>query len=214
MGFKLIDVSKWKRQEYFDYYLNQVPCTYSMTLNLDLTHLLMEIRRSDIKLYPTMIYLISTIVNQHEEFRTSMDSNKQVGVFDLLHPSYTVFNKTSQTFTNIWTSYEVLFSEFYELYLRDVKDYGEVEKFLAKPNVPANVFYISSIPWVNFTGFNLNLPKVTDDLLPIFTIGKYVEQNDKVWLPIAIQVHHAVCDGYHLCKFIHDLQDAMNNFNR
>lgn len=76
--------------------------------------------------------------------------------------------------------------------------------------MPPNVFTISSIPWVSFTGFNLNLPKATDYLLPIFTTGKYFQENGKTWLPIAIQVHHAVCDGYHLSRFVNELQKSIH----
>nr|AIA13592.1 Chloramphenicol_Acetyltransferase_CAT [uncultured bacterium] len=210
MKFKLIDTSKWDRKEFFNHYLNHVPCTYSMTLNLDLTILLKEIKKRDIKLYPTMIYLLSMIVNKHEEFRTAIDVNGNVGIFDFLHPCYTVLQKDSQKFTNIWTEFTSLFSEFYKQYLLDVQNYGEIKSFIAKPDMPLNTFNISSIPWISFTGFNLNLPKDTDYLLPIFTTGKYFEQNGKIWLPIAIQVHHAVCDGFHIARFVSELQEAMN----
>ena len=82
MHFKPIDISQWNRREYFEHYLNQVPCSYSMTLNLDLTELLKEIKKRDIKLYPTMIYLLSMVVNRHEEFRMAIDKDAGVGVFD------------------------------------------------------------------------------------------------------------------------------------
>lgn len=212
MEFKQIDISKWDRGEYFEYYFNQVPCTYSMTLNLDLTVLLHEIKRREIKLYPTIIYLLSVIVNRHEEFRTSIDKDDNIGVFDFLHPSYTIFQKEHATFTNVWTEYTSAFSVFYKQYLLDVEIYGKINRFMAKPNSPSNVFTISSIPWTNFTGFNLNLPTATRYLLPIFTTGKYFEQNGKIWLPIAIQVHHAVCDGFHIARFINELQEIMDNF--
>lgn len=213
MEFKLVDISKWSRKEYFDHYLNQVACTYSVTLNLDATILIEEIKRKNIKLYPVMIYLLCTIVNKHEEFRTSIDPDGNVGVFDLLHPSYTIFQKESETFTNIWTEYTPSFPEFYKQYLLDVRNYGEIKSFIAKPGMPVNVFNISSIPWINFTGFNLNLPKITDYLLPIFTTGKYFEQNGKIWLPMSIQAHHAVCDGFHVGRFVNELQEAMNIIN-
>jgi chloramphenicol O-acetyltransferase type A len=212
MNFKTLDVSQWKRREYFEYYLNQVPCTYSMTLNLDLTELLKEIKKRDIKLYPTMIYLLSMIVNKREEFRMAIERDSGVGVFDFLHPSYTIFQSASETFTNIWTEYNPLFPAFYKQYVSDVKNYGTTKSFMGKPDMPSNVFTISSIPWVSFTGFNLNLPKAADYLLPIFTTGKYFQENDKIWLPIAIQVHHAVCDGFHLARFVHELQEAMDTF--
>lgn len=210
MHFKHIDVTKWNRREYYEHYLHNIPCTYSMTLNLDLTALLTELKQRKLKLYPTMIFLLAKTVNKHDEFRTSIDENGQVGIFDKLHPSYTVLHKEGGTFTNIWTEYSPIFTEFYEKYVDDVNQYSATKSFMGKPKIPVNVFNISSIPWVSFTGFNLNLPKTTEYLLPIFTMGKYFTQNGKIELPIAIQAHHAVCDGLHLARFIQDLQVAMN----
>lgn len=106
--FKPIDVSQWSRKEYFEYYLNQVPCTYSITLNLDLSVLLKEIKKQDIKLYPTMIYLLSKIVNNHEEFRIVIDKKAGVVVFDILYPSYTIFQNDTETFTNMDRVYPFL----------------------------------------------------------------------------------------------------------
>lgn len=210
MSFKPIDISNWKRREHFEHYLNQVPCSYSMTLNLDLTELLKEIKKRKAKVYPTMIYLISRMVNSHEEFRTTVNKDLGVGIFDLLHPSYTIFQNSSETFTNIWTEYNQSFFEFCKQYEIDVNKYSATKGFTGKPNTPPNVFTISCIPWISFTGFNLILPKSADYLLPIFTIGKYFYENDKIWLPIAVQVHHAVCDGFHLGKFLNELQEAMS----
>lgn len=214
MHFKPIDVSQWSRREYFDHYLDQVPCTYNMTLNLDLTAILKEVKGRDLKLYPTMIYLLAMLVNRREEFRMAIDNDGRVGIYDFLHPSYTVFQKVGETFTNIWTEYNASFSEFYRQYESDVRDYADIKSFVGKPDAPPNIFNISSIPWVSFTGFNLNLPKSENYLLPIFTMGKYFHDNDRTWLPIAIQVHHAVCDGFHLARFVNELQDAMNAFDQ
>ena len=61
-----------------------------------------------------------------------------------------------------------------------------------------------------FEGFNLNLKKGYDYLLPIFTFGKYYEDGGKYYIPLSIQVHHAVCDGFHVCRFLDELQDLLN----
>ena len=49
-------------------------------------------------------------------------------------------------------------------------------------------------------------------LLPIFTMGKFFERSGKRLLPLAIQVHHAVCDGYHLGVFVEKLQGYIDQF--
>ena len=37
MEFRLIDLKRWKRKAYFTHYFESVPCTYSMTVKLDIT---------------------------------------------------------------------------------------------------------------------------------------------------------------------------------
>ncbi len=34
-------------------------------------------------------------------------------------------------------------------------------------------------------------------------------ENGKYLLPLAIQVHHAVCDGFHVCRFVNELQECL-----
>lgn len=46
---------------------------------------------------------------------------------------------------------------------------------------------------------------------PIFTMGKFEEEGGKILLPLAVQLHHAVCDGFHLCRLVNELQDLLEN---
>ena len=68
------------------------------------------------------------------------------------------------------------------------------------------------VPWVEFTGFNINVFDEGKFLLPIFTMGKFFERDGRRFLPLAIQVHHAVCDGYHLGVFVEKLQHYIDQF--
>ena len=51
MVFEKIDRSSWKRNEYFENYFTNIPCTYSMTVKLDIT----QIKKKRMKLYPAML---------------------------------------------------------------------------------------------------------------------------------------------------------------
>lgn len=42
-------------------------------------------------------------------------------------------------------------------------------------------------------------------------MGKYYKEDKKTILPLAIQVHHAVCDGFHICRFVNELQELINS---
>lgn len=207
MAFKIIDRENWSRKEYFEHYFSNVPCTYSMTTKLDIT----KIIESKKKLYPAMLYYLTTIVNRHVEFRIAFNKDNELGAYDEMLPCYTIFHKDTETFSNLWTVYCKDYEEFYKMYENDLRQYGNQKGMFGKPDVPDNCFTVSMIPWVSFEGFNLNLQKGYDYLLPIFTMGKYYEENGRILLPLAIQVHHAVCDGFYLCRFINELQELINS---
>lgn len=202
MNFKIINKETWDRKEYFEHYFSDVPCTYSMTVKLDIT----KIKNSNKKIYPTMLYFITKVVNNHSEFRTAFNMDGELGVFDEMIPCYTVFNQDTETFTNIWTEYSDDYDTFCKSYKKDIELFSSAKGMIAKPNLPTNHFPVSMIPWTTFEGFNLNLQKGYNYLLPIFTMGKYSEVNGQYLMPLAIQIHHAVCDGFHICRFVNELQ--------
>ncbi|ETI68483.1 type A chloramphenicol O-acetyltransferase [Neobacillus vireti] len=213
MKFNLIDRENWDRDQYFEYYLNE-KCTFSISANIDITALLEHLRNKGIKLYPSFIYMVSKIVNSHPEFRTCFNDERVLGYWDQMIPSYTIFHDDNKTFSCIWTEFSNEFSVFYENYQEDIKQYADVKGLFTKENEPKNSFPISSIPWVSFTGFNLNINNEGDFLLPIITGGKYFNLEDRTLLPISLQVHHAVCDGYHASTFLDELQHLANNCHK
>lgn len=155
MQFTKIDINNWTRKEYFDHYFGNTPCTYSMTVKLDIS----KLKKDGKKLYPTLLYGVTTILNRHEEFRTALDKNGQVGVFSEMLPCYTIFHKETETFSSIWTEFTADYTEFLQNYQKDIDAYGERKGMFAKPNPPENTFPVSMIPWTSFEGFNLNLKK-------------------------------------------------------
>lgn len=108
MGFEKIDRNSWKRNEYFEHYFTNVPCTYSMTVKLDIT----QIKEKRLKLYPAMLYYLATIVNRHSEFRTAINQAGELGIYDEMMPSYTIFHEDTETFSNLWTPYISDFEAF------------------------------------------------------------------------------------------------------
>lgn len=206
MTFRKIDRTAWPRNEVFEHYFSKIPCTYSLTTKLDITN----VRAKKLRLYPTMLHAITTVVNRHEEFRTAFNEAGELGVFSDMHPCYTVFHKESETFSNLWTEYTPDLKEFFRRYEADLAAYGDDPTFFAKPNLPKNSFTVSMLPWTTFDGFNLNLPKGSAYTLPIFTLGKFFLEGERTLLPVALQVHHAVCDGFHTCRFLNELQTLLD----
>lgn len=211
MNFKKIDMETWKRKEYYNFYKDVNPCTYSATVNIDITSFKKLLKIKDRKFYASFIYLITKTVNNFDEFRTNVNSNGILGIYDYLNPSYTIFHKESETFSSLYTMYDNDYEKFYKSFETDIKEYGNIEGMFPKGNIE-NCINISALNNLDFTSFSLNIKNNFDYLLPIFTIGKFKEVNEDLLLPLSIQVHHSVIDGFHLSRFYKQLQNNVNNF--
>lgn len=206
MNYTVIDLDAWPRRERYEHYMRAVPCTYSMTVKLDITSL----RRRGLRIYPAMLHLITGEVNRHEQFRMALRESGELVLYERMEPCYTVFHKETGTFSNLWTEYCEDYPLFLGRYEEDLRRYGQSEAFMAKPGLPENSFTVSMLPWASFEGFNLNTTDFTY-LIPIFTMGRFYTEGGRIHLPLAVQVHHAVCDGYHTCLFIDGLQNAIDS---
>ena len=205
MEIRLIDLENWERREYYEHFIKNVVCSYSVTVNIDITNL------KGHSLYPAMIWLLTKTVNDMPEFRTCL-TEEGPGIYDSMHPMYTVFNKEKKNFSGIWSYFSEDYSEFLENYQADVQRYSKSTRYAPKEGTPANSFNISMVPWLEFTAMNFNVYDEGKFLLPIFTMGKFFERDGKRYLPLAIQVHHAVCDGYHIGLFVEKLNEYIDRF--
>ena len=65
----------------------------------------------------------------------------------------------------------------------------------------------SSLSWMRFTAFHLDVAEGHRHYLPIFTLGRYAERDGRTLMPFAVQVHHAGADGFHVARLVDELQD-------
>lgn len=118
MNFQIIELDTWYRKSsYFDHYMNEAKCSFSITANVNVTNLLAVLKKKKIKLYPAFIYIVSRVIHSRPEFRTTFDDKGQLGYWEQMHPCYTIFHQDDQTFSALWTEYSDDFSQFYRQYL-------------------------------------------------------------------------------------------------
>ncbi len=175
-----VDLSRWARKEHFEVFQSFAQCTFSHTVQLDITGLLKNTKKFGWKFYPTIIFLLSQAVNRHAEFRMAMKDDELI-VWNEVHPSYTIFHNETETFSSLWSHYDGNILHFLDAYSADVARYGNNVAYWPKGESPENIFFVSAIPWVSFTSFDTNVAKMQNFFTSMFTLGKYVEQEGKYW---------------------------------
>ena len=141
--YTVVDLSRWARKEHFEAFQTFAQCTFSQTVQIDITILLKDIKTLGWKIYPTIIFLLAKIVNRHEEFRMSIKDNKLI-IWDDIHPCYTIFNDKAETFSSLWSHYDGNIHHFLKNYSEDVARYNNSISYLPKEESMENVFFVSA----------------------------------------------------------------------
>ena len=94
--YRKIDQSTWPRQDHYKYYTETLKVNYSMTARLDVTRLRAECDRLGVHFYAAFIWCTSNVVNRLPFMKMMTDEEGNPGVWDVVHPNYTIFHKEDQ----------------------------------------------------------------------------------------------------------------------
>ncbi|NRY59347.1 CatA-like O-acetyltransferase [Clostridium beijerinckii] len=212
MGFNVININTWARKECFNHFFNNAKCTYSITVNIDITNLYNYIKTNELRFYPTFTWVVSKVINSYEEFKMAFDEEGKLGFFDEIGPSYSVLNDETKVMSDLYTPFNNKFLSFYGDMENALNNYKQDANFTTK--FQNNFFIVSCLPWFDYTSFNVNNEGSSPFLFPMVTWGKFFEEGNKIIMPVTIQVHHAVADGYHCSLFFSDVKEISLNPER
>ncbi|WHH58604.1 CatA-like O-acetyltransferase [Petroclostridium sp. X23] len=210
--FNPIDLQTWPHGQMFYYFSKMAPTGYSLTVDLDVTMMKAALKNRKIKFFPAYLWLTTKMLNRQVEFKVAM-VDSVLGYWDVLTPLYATFHEDDKTISLMWTEYDDTFSFFYDSYLENQQQYSNHHGLLSQSDrlPPANSYTVSSLPWVGFKHFAFHSYENKPYYFPTIEAGKFIENNEKIMMPLSITVHHATTDGWHIKTFLADLQHDMNH---
>lgn len=199
-AFKTIDLETYPRSTTFNAFKDHDIPVINTTSLIDITHLKALSQESGISTFVLLSYCTGKVLNKIANFRQRI-VNEQLVEFAHIDPGYTVLLEDN-TFTFCDSQYTPELAEFARMTKRNI------EAVKLKPDLDMrdkdDMFFISSIPWFAFTSFSHPYMKRYASI-PIVTFGKFYNDADRTMVPVAIQAHHALVDGFHIGLFYQKL---------
>lgn len=209
MNYEIINTETWERGELFRFYIEKLRNVMSMTVDTDVTKLVSFVRAHGLKFYPAMMWAVSKAVNGREEFRYGWKDGDLVR-WDYVSPYYADFHREDGRFVKLVTEYSGDLSDFHARFLADRERYKDLRAFDLK-EIPPNTFDVSCLPWVRYRSFDIHVFDEGRYLAPVVTWGRFETENGKAVLPLSVNIHHAVADGWHLSRFFADVQEIISD---
>ncbi len=211
--YNFLNPDTYPRYNHFRRFYDEISSSISMTDDINVTSLVEFCRKNGKSFHITYLYAVAKIINSHTEFKlTAVDSPDfeypMPAEWKTVHPCHNVFHEISETYTTTYTAY----TEDYELFSQNSAEDIERAKradYTAVP-CPPNTFETSAVPWRHFTSVDSHSDSCP--LFPTVVWGKLSEKNGVYILPTSISINHAAADGFHLARFLNELENLAMYF--
>lgn len=73
------------------------------------------------------------------------------------------------------------------------------------------VIHFTSLPWLHFSSFSHARNWGREDSVPKISFGRADADGPRLWLPLSVEVHHALMDGLHVGRYVQDFETALRD---
>lgn len=205
---KKIDLSTWSRQKTFDHFNSYEYPQFNVCAQLDITKTFEYLTAHNISKYNAVLWMVSHAANGVAEIRYRI---RQGGVVehDRVDPSFAVLtDEGNLAFCAVEYGREI--REFFYRVEQGIAETKANPTMDDEPGVD-NLLYISCIPWINFTSISHPLKVDSTDCIPRISWGKFTEKRGEVSMPVSLQLHHGLADGYHAGLFFEQMEKLLHD---
>lgn len=197
------------RQKHFEFFNTMARPHFNITAPVEITGLPEFLKKRKLPTNPSIVYLVARAANEIPEFRWRIQDGK-VYEHETVQPSFTVYTEVADVFSFCTVPYEKDARKF-------IKNADTISKKMrTEPSLEDeegrdDFLFLSAIPWVSFTGFEHAMHYQPSDSVPRMVWGKFYESGGKRFMPLSVQVHHAVADGRHVGQYFQKLEEMVKN---
>lgn len=217
MTYHTIDLNTYARKEHFKYFMSMDHPFISVTVQVDITDWFKKIQEKNQPFFLSFLYHVAHALNDVPELRQRI-KNDGIIEYERCGSSYTVSHPDgTYRYCNVQTDMP------YEAFLLKAKIAQEqvLLKDLEEDEDPESYFFISTVPWINYTSVDMPTPNPRFSV-PNIIWGKYeisqsayeennsVKLKETVHIPLTIMVNHAIVDGIHIAKFFEILKKRLS----
>jgi chloramphenicol O-acetyltransferase type A len=200
-----IDVGSWKQREHYDYFRGFANPFFSVCVDVDVTAAWRRSREpGGPSFFVATLHAAVRAADAVEPMRLRIRGDR-IWLHDHVGVSTTALRQ-DETFGYARIPYAEDPLEFAPA-ARQVLD--ETRRVHGLP-IPQgdDVIYHSTLPWLRFTAFSNALSM--HDSIPRLVYGKCAPDADRIVMPVALEVHHAVVHGLDVARFYEQLQAQLD----
>ncbi len=206
---KKINLTNWKRKEHFDFFSKMASPTFGIVTEVDCEQCFKNSKENEQSFFANYLHKSMIAVNSVDELKYRIIDNEIIE-FDKIHAGV-IIGREDETFgfgfVNFSSDFETFKAEL-ENEILAVKNCSGLR--LNNDDIKKDLIRHSTLPWNSFSGLLHPTNFNQKESVPKITFGKFIIREGKKMLPISIEAHHGLVDGFHIAKYLNEFQNQLN----
>jgi chloramphenicol O-acetyltransferase type A len=203
-----LDLSSWPRRDAFDYFRSFDKPYFNICTRLDVARLKPAVKARGVgSLTLAYHYLALRLANEHASFRYRLEGG-QVRIHSVIHGGTTVL-RDDDSFGFAYLHHAPNYAAFCAQAGAAINA-AKVRQAGFEPRVEmTDVVHFTTLPWLHFSSFSHARNWKREDAVPKISFGRIDAEGARLWLPLSVEVHHALMDGLHVGRYVQAFEAAL-----
>lgn len=206
---KIINVDQWNRKEHYEFFSKMDSPYFGITTEVDCSIAFDNAKKNGHSFFAAYLHKSMVAVNAVENLKLRIVDN-QVVEYDQIHAGTTI-GREDGTFGFAFIPFSQDFDVFNaELQREIVEVQNSTGIRLNNGELGKDLIRHSTFPWNSFSALRHPFSFDNTKSVPKITFGKFNIQNNKKMLPVSVEAHHGLADGFHLAQYLEEFQKQLD----
>jgi chloramphenicol O-acetyltransferase type A len=203
-----LDLHTWPRRSAFDFFRGFDIPGFNICTRLDVTRLKQVVKETGVGSLSLAYHFIAIrLANEIAPFRYRLEGER-VRIHPVVHGSTTAL-RADESFGFATLKHHRDFATF------AVEGAAAIERASRSdaPFEPAEygtaTVHLTALPWMHFSSYSNARQWGPLDSIPKIAFGRIDAEGDRLWMPLSVEVHHALMDGLHVGRFVQGFEAAL-----
>ncbi len=203
-----LDLDSWHRRSAFDFFRGFDIPTFNLCARLDVALLKQAVKDLGVGSLSLAYHFIAIrLANDIAPFRYRLEGER-VRVHTTVHGSTTVL-RDDDSFGFATLQYNPDFAAFCAQGAQALAK-ARLHNAPFEPNAHETAtLHMTTLPWVHFCSFSHARQWGPNDSIPKISFGRIDADGARHWMPLSVDVHHALMDGIHVGRFFEGFEGAL-----
>lgn len=207
---RFLDLTTWSRRPAFEFYRSFDIPWFNVCTRLDVTRLRKAVQTAGVgSIWLAYHFIAIRLANEIAPFRYRLEGER-VRIHDEVHGSTTVL-RTDESFGFATLAHQRDYARFAAQAAPVVEGARQADAAFEPNQMEGATLHMTTLPWIHFSSYSNVRLRGQHESIPKIAFGRIDAEGERLWMPLSVEVHHAMMDGVHVGRFIEGFEAALQS---